>query len=213
MTAAVAEADLQSQLVGGLAALQLELPEGGVEKLLRFIALLQKWNRTYNLTAIREPEKMVSLHLLDSLAVAPVFKSGSVLDVGSGGGFPGIPVAIARPDLRVTLLDASHKRAAFLRQVAVELDLRNVSVICERVENCGGETFDWIVSRAFAELRDFVASCAPLLKSGGLFAAMKGAIFPEEIAALPAAFRVHGILPLFVPGLDAERHVILVERS
>lgn len=214
MSAVVGDVDLKGKLQPGVTSLGLDLPQSGLEQLVRFIELLEKWNRTYNLTAIREPEQMVSLHLLDSLALAPILKFGAVLDVGSGGGFPGIPIAIARPDLKLTLLDASQKRTAFLRQAVVELNLQNATVVCERVERWhSGETFDWIVSRAFAELGEFVSSCAPLLKPGGLFAAMKGAISSDELAALPPAFRVQSVLPLVVPGLEAERHVVLVERS
>jgi 16S rRNA (guanine527-N7)-methyltransferase len=196
----------------GLLALALGLPDEAVERLERYLALLEKWNRVYNLTAIREPERMVTHHLLDSLAILPHVRGNRVLDVGSGAGLPGIPLAIARAELAVTLLDSNHKKAAFLQQAVADLRLANAAVVTARVESWPTEArFDTIVSRAFADLAEFVAASARLLAPGGAIAAMKGVHPHGELAGLPAGFRVREVVKLVVPLLDAERHLVLVE--
>jgi 16S rRNA (guanine527-N7)-methyltransferase len=196
----------------GLLALGVASSEPQVERLERYLALLEKWNRVYNLTAIREPERMVTHHLLDSLAILPHVRGPRVLDVGSGAGLPGIPLAIAAPELAITLLDSSHKKAAFLQQAVAELGLANATVVADRVESWQTDArFDTIVSRAFADLGEFVAAAARLLAPGGVIAAMKGVHPHDEIERLPAGFRVREVLRLEVPLLDAERHLVLVE--
>jgi 16S rRNA (guanine527-N7)-methyltransferase len=196
----------------GLLALGVGLSDQQVEGLERYLALLEKWNRVYNLTAIREPERMVTHHLLDSLAILPHVRGPRVLDVGSGAGLPGIPLAIAAPELAVTLLDSSHKKAAFLQQAVAELQLANATVVTARVESWPTDArYDTIVSRAFADLGEFVSAAARLLAPGGIAAAMKGVHPRDEIERLPAGFRVRQILKLGVPLLDAERHLVLVE--
>jgi len=196
----------------GLLALGATLTDAQIERLERYLALLEKWNRVYNLTAIRESERMVTHHVLDSLAILPHVRGTRALDVGSGAGLPGIPLAIARPELAVTLLDASHKKAAFLQQAVAELALANAAVASVRVESWPTDArFDTIVSRAFADLGEFVAASARLLAPGGVIAAMKGVHPRDEIARLPAGFRVREIVKLAVPLLDAERHLVLVE--
>jgi 16S rRNA (guanine527-N7)-methyltransferase len=196
----------------GLLALGVGLNDDQVVSLERYLALLEKWNRVYNLTAIREPERMVTHHLLDSLAILPHVHGPSVLDVGSGAGLPGIPLAIAAPGLAVTLLDSNHKKAAFLQQAVAELALANATVVPARVEAWQTEArFDTIVSRAFADLGEFVSGAARLLAPGGIIAAMKGVHPHDEIERLPAGFRVREVLKLDVPLLDAERHLVLVE--
>ncbi len=208
------QADLGKRLERGLAELGMGLDHEARLRLLDFLALLEKWNRVYNLTGIREAESMVGAHLLDCLAVAPYIGDGRVLDVGSGAGLPGIPLAIARPELQVTLLDSNQKKAAFLRQGVAELRLKNASVACERVENWRPtERFDCIISRALDGLAEFVGLAQHLLVPGGVFAAMKGVYPSEEIERLPQEFRVKQVLPLAVPGLDAARHLVLVERA
>ena len=203
---------VNAKLAEGISALGPALPGGGEAKLLAYLALLDKWNRVYNLTAVREPERMVSHHLLDSLAVVPFFEGGSVLDVGSGGGLPGIPLAIARPELRVTLIDSIAKKTAFLLQVKAELGLNNLSVITGRVEDFRPATgFDVVVSRAFSDLREFVTLTHHLLEPGGRWFAMKGLIPYEEIALLPDWVKVSANHALVVPGVDASRHVIVLE--
>ena len=203
---------LQTQLAAGVAALGLALPQGAEERLLAYLALLDKWNRVYNLTAVRETERMVSHHLLDSLAAVPYFTGQTVLDVGSGGGLPGIPLAIARPELQVTLIDSIAKKTAFLLQAKAELGLVNLHVVTSRVEEYRPESgFDVITSRAFSDLREFVALTRPLLNPGGRWLAMKGLMPHEEIASLPLLVKVSANHALHVPGLDASRHLIVLE--
>lgn len=202
------------RLALGAAALGLDLDAGQRDRLGRYLALLEKWNRVYNLTAIRERERMVTHHLLDSLAIAAYVRAPRVLDVGSGAGLPGIALAIARPDLEVTLLDANRKKAAFMQQAIAELALPNAEVAAVRVESWEtGLRFDTIVSRAFAELAELVAGSIRLLAPGGVIAAMKGVHPHEEIERLPAGVRVARVIRLEVPGLDAERHLVMVERA
>jgi 16S rRNA (guanine527-N7)-methyltransferase len=196
----------------GLLALGVASSDEQVARLERYLALLEKWNRVYNLTAIREPERMVTHHLLDSLAILPHVRGPRVLDVGSGAGLPGIPLAIASPGLAVTLLDSNHKKVAFLQQAIAELQLANATVVAQRVESWQtGERFETVVSRAFADLGEFVSAAARLLAPGGMIAAMKGVHPHDEIERLPAGFRVRAVLKLDVPLLDAERHLVLVE--
>jgi len=201
-----------TQLAAGVAALGLDLPPNGETRLLAYLALLDKWNRVYNLTAVREPERMVSHHLLDSLAAVPHFSGPTVLDVGSGGGLPGIPLAIARPDLQVTLIDSVAKKTAFLLQAKAELGLANLTVATGRVEDFRPDTgFDSITSRAFSDLKEFVTLTRPLLKPGGRWLAMKGLYPNEEISMLPDGVKVSANHTLHVPGLDASRHLIVLE--
>ena len=201
----------------GLEGLALPLPPEAREKLLAYTALLAKWNRTYNLTAIRDPYEMVTHHLLDSLAVMPhlPLQAGEALaDVGSGGGLPGIPLAIAQPAWRVTLNDASEKRAAFLRQASFELALPNVSVHEGRVEAWRpAQRFSLVISRAYAELAQFIASCRHLVAPGGILAAMKGALPHDEIARVPDDCDCGRVIALRVPLLDAQRHLVLCTRT
>jgi 16S rRNA (guanine527-N7)-methyltransferase len=202
----------QAQLMAGVAALGLTLPEGAEAKLVAYLALLDKWNRVYNLTAVRDAERMVSHHLLDSLAAVDFFQGGAVLDVGSGGGLPGIPLAIARPDLQVTLIDSIAKKTAFLLQAKAELGLRNLSVVTGRVEDYRPDArFDVITSRAFSDLKEFVTLTRHLLKPGGRWLAMKGLMPHEEIASLPDWVKVSANNVLVVPGLEAARHLIVLE--
>ncbi len=197
-------------LAAGLSALGIALPEAAQLKLLAFRDLLLKWNRTYNLTALRDPQQAVSHHLLDALAILPHVGTGPLLDVGSGGGLPGIPLAIARPDLPITLVDTVQKKAAFLQQAAIELELNSVAVHHARVEEMRGQ-YAQISSRAFAELARFVSLTRHLLAPGGRWLAMKGALPDGEIKALPDGSEVEAIIPLAVPGLDAERHLIILK--
>lgn len=206
---------LAESLRQGLAALGCEIDEAAHARLVAHLELVAKWNRVHNLTAVREPEQMVALHLLDSLTLLPHLGSAkSLVDVGTGAGFPGVPLAIARPDLAVTLLDSSHKKCAFLEQARAELRLDNVTVACERVEGFKpARLFDCVVSRAFAELSDFVTQARHLVAPGGRMLAMKG-IYPfEEIARVPSTHRVAGVLELDVPTLDAKRHLVLLETA
>jgi 16S rRNA (guanine527-N7)-methyltransferase len=200
-------------LTEGMRTLQLDLSEAQVALLMDYLALLAKWNAVYNLTAVRDPAQMVTQHLLDSLAVVPAFeKAHNVLDVGAGGGLPGMVLAIARPDMRVSMIDTVHKKTAFLTQAKAELGLANVTVYTARVEQLQvAQKFDVITSRAFAELADFVNWSGHLLEKGGRFIAMKGVMPHEEITRLPAQWQVSEVHPLRVPTLNAERHLIFIE--
>ena len=202
-------------LAAGIVALGLDIDSSAQAKLGDYVALLDKWNRTHNLTAIRDPAQMISHHLLDSLAVLPHLPAGAgvrAIDVGSGGGLPGIPLAIAYPDLRMTLLDSNRKKTAFLEQAAIELSLPNVEVVAGRVEDFAPRiAFDAVISRAYSALATFVAQTRHLLAPEGQWFAMKGTLPSEEIAALPANIRVVATPALRVPGVDAERHLVILE--
>jgi 16S rRNA (guanine527-N7)-methyltransferase len=199
------------ELERGLAALGLKVRAEELARFERYLDLLEKWNRVYNLTAIRSRERMVTHHLLDSLAVLPHVKGPRVLDVGSGAGLPGIPLAIANAELRVTLLDSNHKKTAFLHQAVVELGLKNAAVEAERVESWRTSAlFETIVSRAFSELGEFVTASGRLLAPGGILAAMKGVYPGEEVERMPGRFQVVNVVKLAVPELDAERHLVIV---
>jgi 16S rRNA (guanine527-N7)-methyltransferase len=202
---------LAAQLDQGLGALGMSLAPAQSEKLIAYLALLAKWNAVHNLTAVREESKMLSHHVLDSLAVLPYLGERNLLDVGSGGGLPGIPLAIARPHMPVTLLDSNQKKSAFLQQAAIELQLSNITVVNQRVEDYApAQLFMTIISRAFADLDEFVSAAKHLLAPGGVFAAMKGLQPHEEIAQLSSGFQVKTTHRLSVPGVGAERHLLLI---
>ena len=205
----------EEQLARGLAALGLDLPPSAQERLLAFAALLGKWNRVYNLTALRDETQVISHHLLDSLAVLPHLGDAKRLaDIGSGGGLPGIPLAIARPQLPVALVESNQKKSAFEQQAKIELGLANVSVHCERAEAWQPEEkCDVVISRAFSDLAEFVKLTGHLLAEGGVLLAMKGVHPYEEIAQLPAGWRIAGVTPLQVPGVEGARHLVRVERG
>ena len=215
-------ADLRPSLEQGIAALGLGLSQSQVDLLLEFLALLQKWNKVYNLTAVRDPQEMLTHHLLDSLAaVAPLQKhvqslkraEGALtplLDVGSGGGLPGVVFAICCPEVDVSCVDTVAKKAAFIQQVAASLRLRNLHGIHARVESLAGP-YAVVSCRAFASLPDFTRWSRPALAADGAWLAMKGKNPAEEIAALPADVHVFHVEPLQVPGLDAERCIVWMQ--
>ncbi|GAB4165137.1 MAG: 16S rRNA (guanine(527)-N(7))-methyltransferase RsmG [Rhodocyclaceae bacterium] len=202
------------RLEAGAAALGIDLDAAERERLLGHALLLAKWNRVYNLTALREPDSVLTGHLLDSLAVLPHLDTDSLADIGSGGGLPGIPLAIARPHWRIALVEASHKKASFLTQAKIELGLANVEVVCGRAEHWNSpRKFGCVISRAFSDLAGFVSGTAHLLAPGGTFAAMKGAHPSGEIARLPAGCALDRVVRLTVPGLAAARHLVIVRRT
>ena len=209
---------LGALLSEGVAELGLALSDAQLDKLLDYVALLAKWNAVYNLTAIRDPRQMLNQHILDSLSIVPHLASlgpSSVLDVGSGGGLPGIVLAIVLSDWTVTLNDVVHKKTAFQAQAKAELGLTNLSVVTGRVETLkpGVEVpakFDVIVSRAFAELADFVTLARHLVAEKGAIWAMKGVRPDGEIERLPAGSHAKQIIRLKVPSLEAERHLVEV---
>jgi len=194
-----------------------DLPSDARAKLAAYLDLLAKWNRVYNLTAIRDRARMESHHVDDALAVLPFLPAKDacrLLDVGSGGGIPGIPLAIARPGLRVVLLDANTKKAAFLQQAAIELALANVRVVASRIEDFADDArFDVVISRAFAELAPFARLALPHVADGGIIVAMKGACPRDEIAALPGGVAVVSVPALDVPGLGAQRHLVILRKA
>ncbi|ROV55626.1 16S rRNA (guanine(527)-N(7))-methyltransferase RsmG [Neisseria chenwenguii] len=202
------------QLQNGIAEMGLDIPAGQQAKLLEYVGLLKKWNKTYNLTALRDETKMVSHHLLDSLSLLPYLNgAATVLDVGSGGGQPGIPAAVCRPGLQITLLDANTKKTAFLQQAVIELGLDNVRVVSGRVEAVQDVQADLITSRAFSELADFVGWTAHLLKPDGRWLAMKGVYPEDEIRRLPEFAEVVQTDEIRVPQLDAERHMVVMRKK
>ena len=200
-------------LTDGLAALRIHANPGTVTRLLAYLELLQKWNAVYNLTAIRDPSQWISHHLLDSLSVFNHLRPGPLADVGSGAGFPGIPLAIVDPERPVTLIEANQKKTAFLTQVAGQLDLGRVRVIRQRVEDVSPEDgYSVVISRAFSELADFARLAGPRLAPGGRLFAMKGLHPHEELARLPLEYDCLAVEPLQVPGLDATRHLVILGR-
>ncbi len=214
----IARDELRARLRAGADLLALDLPDAQLEQLLDYLALLNKWNAVYNLTAVRDPEQMLTQHLLDCMAALPAFAhAGRVLDVGSGGGLPGIVIAIwaqhAAPALRVEMIDTVHKKTAFLTQVKAELGLANARVHTGRVEQWQpGYQFDLITSRAFADLSDFIRWSGHLLSPGGRLVALKGQAQQTGIERLPDGWQLLQVEPLHVPGLNAERHLVHVAR-
>ena len=209
---------LAAVLREGLTGLGLDLPAAVQARLLAYVALLKKWNATYNLTAIRDEAEMVTQHLLDSLSVLPALQELALAgrrwaDIGSGAGLPGIPLAIVRPDLDMTLVETVAKKSAFQRQAKIELGLANLTVVNRRVEELPGGGFDAVISRAFAELADFVRLAGHLPAPDGRLYAMKGLLPEDEISRLPQAWAVVDCIRLSVPGLDAQRHLIILERA
>lgn len=200
-------------LARGISQLGIEVVPEVQQKMLAYLALLQKWNKVYSLTAIHQSEQMVSHHLLDSLAVLPHLWPSRWLDVGSGAGLPGLVLALMRPQWAFTLLDSNSKKTSFVQQAVIELGLRNVSVCCARVESWQPEQkFDGIISRAFAEVAEFTALTRHLLTQDGGWVAMKGA--PEqELQRLPTGIVVERVIPLQVPSLDAARCLVLLKAS
>jgi 16S rRNA (guanine527-N7)-methyltransferase len=205
-----------AQVLGeGIAEMGLDVSPAQREQLMDYLGLMFKWNSVYNLTSLRDPMQMVTHHLLDSLAAVPAFSQArNVLDVGSGGGLPGIVLAIVRPDMKVSMIDTVHKKTAFLTQVKAELGLANVTVYTMRVEQLTvSDKFDVITSRAFADLSDFVNWSSHLLAEGGRYIALKGVAPEEERQRLPDDWRVTGVEPLQVPRLGAERHLVFIEHA
>ena len=206
-------ADLRTELTAGLATLGLDA-DTLAPPLLAYLALLARWNKTYNLTAIRDPREMVAKHLLDSLAMHPFVDSGTLADLGTGAGLPGIPLALAKPALQVTLVESNGKKARFMREAVRQLGLGNARVVEARIEafDAPGQ-FDAITARALATLPLILGLGGHLLKPGGKLLAMKGAYPADEIAELPIGWRLDSVHPLTVPGLNAERHLVIVGRD
>lgn len=205
---------LAGQLAQGIAALKLPFTPTQCASLLAYLQLLSKWNQVYNLTAIRDPREMITRHLLDSLVVMPYIKGPRVLDVGTGAGLPGIPLAIALPELHFVLLDSVAKKTRFVVQAVNELGLKNVTVKTQRVENyLPAELFDTAISRAFSSIAEFISSAGALCRPGSVLLAMKGRYPEDELTGLPTGFLLREVARLAVPGLDEERHVVCFNRD
>lgn len=201
---------IAEELSGGCSKLNIALNQETQQQLLKYVTLLKKWNSVYNLTAIREEHAMVSHHLLDSLAVLPYLWTGRWLDVGCGAGLPGIVLAIAKPDWRVTLIDSNSKKTSFVQQVIIELGITNADVHNARAEDWHSETlFDGIISRAFSELAQFINVTRHLISPAGKWAAMKGKLEQCELGQLPGDCKVTDFINLEVPGIRAERSLVI----
>lgn len=212
MQASPTRESLQQQLSDGIAALGLALPADALSRMLDYLGLLQRWNAHYNLTAVRESAAMVTRHLLDSLAVLPHVCGASLADLGAGAGLPGIPLGIAAPQRSLTLVDSNGKKARFMRAAVRELGLDNAEVLESRVEAVDG-SFDCIVTRAFSSVSDMLVAGGHLLAPTGVWLALKGRDPQFELTALPEGFRVEAVWPLTVPGLDADRHVVIIRKG
>ncbi|GGC94930.1 16S rRNA (guanine(527)-N(7))-methyltransferase RsmG [Undibacterium terreum] len=206
---------LTAMLADGVEEMGLPINSGQIDNMISYLTLLSKWNAVYNLTAVRDPREMVKQHLLDSLSAAHAFSGASnVLDVGAGGGLPGMILAITFPGIRISMIDTVSKKTAFLTQAKTELGLSNVTVHTGRVEALQvAQKFDVITSRAFSELNNFVNWSGHLLADGGRFIAMKGVAPDQEIERLPQGWVVEAVEPLTVPGLNAERHLVYIKKT
>jgi len=213
--AADKQVEIENLLKQGVVALQLNLSENQINQLMLYLDLLIKWNGVYNLTSVRNPVDMVKQHLLDSLSAVFAFNNAlNILDVGAGGGLPGIVLAIVYPNTKVALIDTVNKKTAFLKQVKAELKLDNVTVYTGRVEQLQVEVlFDVITSRAFSELSNFVNWAGHLLNKGGQMIALKGQLPEDEIAVLPSGWLVKKVQAVSVPNLDAQRHLLWIEQQ
>ncbi len=205
---------LRTKLTKGLQALDISLEPAAIDKLLVYVELMARWNKTYNLTAVREPDQMISRHLLDSLALLPWLAGESLLDVGSGAGLPGVPLAIARPELQVTLLDSLGKRCRFLRQVRRELGLENIKVVEARAEDWQSESRPaMITARAVAALPLLLEQTGHLFAADTRMLAAKGRWPEAELAEIPEAFKLQESVKLNIPGVAAERHLLVITRK
>ncbi len=205
---------LRHELWSGLHQLGIPLSEPILNRLIAYLRLLQKWNRAYNLTAVRDIQQMVSRHLLDSLSVLPLLQGSRLIDVGSGAGLPGIPLALARPEMEFTLLDSNAKKTRFLLQAIAELELPNIGIVHSRVENYQpARLYDTVTTRAFASLAEMLACTQHLLATGGSFVALKGINVQQETENLPAGFTISELNPLEIPGSDSLRYAVIIQRE
>ncbi len=205
--------DTAARIAAGAAGMRVALPEAATDTLAAYLALLARWNRAYNLTAVRDPRDMVVRHVLDSLALLPFLRGASLLDVGTGAGLPGLVLAAARPGLAVTLLDSSAKKLRFVRQAVAELGLANAGVVQARMQEYRpGRPFDMVVSRAVASLKDLYLQSRHLLAPGGRMLFMKGALPETEIGELPPDWGRPHVETLHIPGLKAQRHLLWLEK-
>jgi len=211
-SALAARANRHARLVAGAAELGLALTPEQSERLIDYLELLARWNLTYNLTAVRDPDEMITRHLLDSLAIAPHVRGASLIDLGTGAGLPGIPLAILDSARAVTLVDSNGKKTRFLREAVRVLGLANVHIENARAEDLQGQ-YDCVAARAFASIADLLRVGGHLLARDGACLAMKGLLDKDEVLGLPSGFAISEVVPLHVPGLGAARHVVIIKRS
>jgi 16S rRNA (guanine527-N7)-methyltransferase len=206
--------ELMIQLKKGLKNMDLSIDESKQEQLVAFVLLLDKWNKAYNLTSVREPEQMMIKHILDSLAIGPHLNQVKYIDVGTGPGLPGIPLAIVFPEKHFTLLDSLGKRIRFIKQVIFELKLNNINTVQSRVEQfIPDDPYDSVITRAFASIKDMLHWCQHLVDSQGQFLALKGLLPEEEIEQIPEGYSIVDAIELAVPGLEGERHLIKIKKQ
>ncbi len=204
----------QDYLIEQAQLMDVSLSPAQADCLLSYLALIAKWNRVHNLTALRDPDKMLSHHILDSLSVLPYISAQNLLDVGSGAGLPGIPLAIAEPDRRIAVMDSNTKKTSFLRQAVMELSLKNVDVIEGRIESLAATfRFDGIVSRAFSDINQFVEMSRHVLAKDGRWYSMKGLVPEKELQQLPVGIEVLSIQSLTIPLLAAQRHLVIMKEA
>jgi len=210
----LSSAQLDSALKEGIVTQGLQVDDQAREAMLKYLGLLQRWNKAYNLTSIKDPVQMLSYHLLDSLSIGPHLQGQSFIDVGTGAGLPGIPLAVTHPDKNFSLLDSNGKKIRFLFQIKTALKLRNVKEMQGRVEEYRPEQrYDGVISRAFASLTDMIEGSKHLLIPGGRFYAMKGRYPDKELSGLPKGYKVEQAIELEVPTLDQQRHLIIIKKS
>ncbi|MCA1767183.1 MAG: 16S rRNA (guanine(527)-N(7))-methyltransferase RsmG [Idiomarina sp.] len=204
---------MKEQLKGLLKQAEIDLSEAQIEQQLALVGLLDKWNKAYNLTSVRNPKEMLTRHIMDSLAVRQYLQGQRFIDVGTGPGLPGLPLAIAEPDKEFILLDSLGKRIRFIRQVCHELKLTNVTAVQARVEDYQDEKkFDGVISRAFASLNDMLSWCEHLPAKDGRFYALKGLYPQDELEQLPESYKTESIEQINVPGIDASRHIVIISK-
>ena len=219
MTSGLSLANQLGAYLKALNCAELESNKTFQAQIIQYVLLIEKWNRRHNLTAIRKVEDMLSYHIMDSLSVLPYIDGPHVIDVGSGAGLPGIPLALAKPEWQVVLLDSNHKKAAFLQQAVIELKLNNVRVVSQRVEQWGVTEmpgFNTVISRAFASLSDFVTLAGHLCEQGrdsSQLVAMKADSSAEERAQIPEHYDIESVVDVSVPGLEAKRQLIMIKRN
>ncbi|MDR0805324.1 MAG: 16S rRNA (guanine(527)-N(7))-methyltransferase RsmG [Enterobacteriaceae bacterium] len=203
---------MQNQFERLLKSAGIELTDHQKQQLLGYVALLHKWNKAYNLTSVRDPQQMLIRHIMDSIVVNPYMQGERFIDVGTGPGLPGIPLAIVRPEAQFTLLDSLGKRIRFIRQVLHDLNITNVTPVQSRVEAFSiPDGFDGVISRAFASLQDMLTWCHHLpAQKSGKFYALKGIVSREELEQIPEGFRIQDVIRLDVPALEGERHLVII---
>lgn len=205
---------IQTKFADACQKLPFEVTEDQQLLLIKYLEMVNKWNKAYNLTSVRDPMDMVTVHLIDSIAVSPLLDGKTFIDVGTGPGLPGVPLAIMRPDAHFVLLDSLGKRIRFLKQVAFELKLANIEPIQSRVEEYVPEKgFNAVITRAYASIEQMLDSCGHLIEDNGEFLALKGQYPEQELASIPSQFKVAQSVSLNIPGLDAQRHVIRIKKQ